>query len=61
MDQQKPSRPKRRVISQEERNEFFRKLNESVERLKADPEAWAAYQAECKLFDNAVGDGLEAM
>lgn len=59
MEQQKPNRPKRRVISQEKRDEFFRKLNESVERRKADPEAWAEYQAECKLLDNAVGDGLD--
>jgi len=28
------------------------------EELRADPEEWAAYQAEARLTDNAAGDGL---
>jgi hypothetical protein len=28
------------------------------ERLRADPEEWASYQAEARLTGNAAGDGL---
>jgi phage protein D len=37
------------------------KLNRIIsgyEKLRADPEEWASYQAEARLTDNAVGDGL---
>jgi homoaconitase/3-isopropylmalate dehydratase large subunit len=40
------------------RKRFFERLNEAVERTRADPEAWADYQAEVAIFDNAAGDGL---
>lgn len=59
MEQQKPSRAKRRSAkSPQESSEFFRKLNESYGELKKDPKAWAQEIAERKLFDNAVSDGL---
>jgi|tagenome__1003787_1003787.scaffolds.fasta_scaffold19393219_1 hypothetical protein len=38
---------------------FFEELNASVERLKADPQAWADYQAESKALEGTLLDGLE--
>jgi predicted transcriptional regulator len=46
------------AIRDYKRKRFFEQLNEAVERTRADPEAWADYQAEVALFDNAAGDGL---
>jgi hypothetical protein len=40
------------------RKKFFEDLAEAVERTRADPEAWADYQAEVAIFDRASGDGL---
>lgn len=47
------------VAEREYRRAFFVRLNEAVARLKADPAAWAAYQAESKELDGMTGDGLE--
>ncbi len=59
MEQEKQKRPRRRPAkSPAEIAEFWRQFNESVAKTKADPKAWAEYQADCKLFDNTVGDGL---
>ncbi len=60
MEQEKQKRPARRrpAKSQAEIDEFWRQFNEGYANLKADPQAWAEYQAECKLWDNTVGDGL---
>lgn len=60
MDEQKPSRRDRRssAKSKKERAEFFRQLNESYAQLKKDPEAWAEYQSELKLWDTTIADGL---
>jgi hypothetical protein len=44
----------------ERRRVFFEELTESVDRLRADPEAWAEYQAESKALDGTLMDGLEA-
>lgn len=41
-----------------QRKIFFEQLNEAVERTRADPEAWADYQAEVAIFENAISDGL---
>jgi hypothetical protein len=40
------------------RKKFFEDLNAAVERTRADPDAWADYQAEVAIFDQAAGDGL---
>jgi predicted transcriptional regulator len=40
------------------RKKFFEDLHAAVERTRADPEAWADYQAEVAIFDKAAGDGL---
>lgn len=60
MEQEKQKRPARRrpAKSQAEIDKFWREFNEGVAATKADPKAWAEYQAERKLFDNTVGDGL---
>ena len=34
-------------------------FHESVERLRSDPAAWAAYRAESKELDATLADGLE--
>ncbi|MDQ3720900.1 MAG: hypothetical protein M3350_09010 [Actinomycetota bacterium] len=34
-------------------------MNEDFRRLRADPKAWAEYQAELALWDNTLMDGLE--
>jgi hypothetical protein len=47
------------AITEYEHKKFMRELDEAVARTMADPEAWADYQAETAIFDNAAGDGLE--
>jgi hypothetical protein len=41
------------------RAEFIRLGNEGYAALQADPEAWAAYQAELKEWDAVLMDGLD--
>jgi predicted transcriptional regulator len=48
------------AIRQYEREKFWRDVNDSVERLRADPAAWQAYQDEIALFESGSLDGLEA-
>ena len=45
---------------QEQRRAFFEELNTSVERLEADPQAWADYQAESRQLEGTLLDGLES-
>lgn len=47
------------AIRQYEREKFWRDVNDSVERLRADPAAWKAYQDEIALFEGGSMDGLE--
>lgn len=48
-----------RLIELDRRERFWREMEVAVERLRADPEAWADYQAEAALWENAtIGDGL---
>lgn len=42
-----------------ERKQFFDELNEGFARLKADPEAWADWQAELKSMEGTLMDGFE--
>ncbi len=42
-----------------ERDRFWKNYREGFEKLKADPEAWAEYQDELKLWDGQPWDGLE--
>jgi hypothetical protein len=41
------------------RKVFFEKLNAGYAALRADPEAWAALEAERKLWDATLMDGLD--
>lgn len=48
------------LVKQQEQQEFARRFTQSVERLRADPEAWADYRREFMEWENAtVADGLE--
>jgi predicted transcriptional regulator len=47
------------AIHDYENKRFFEELNAAVERTRADPKAWAEYQAEVAIFDNAAADGLK--
>lgn len=58
MEKPRHSRRRRPAKSQAEIAEFWRQVNEGYAKLKADPKAFAEHQAECKLLDNTVGDGL---
>lgn len=44
----------RRLVKEHKINRII----SGYERLRADPEEWANYQAELRLTDNATGDGL---
>jgi predicted transcriptional regulator len=41
------------------RKVFFDKLNAGYAALRADPEAWAEFEAERKLWDATLTDGLD--
>jgi hypothetical protein len=47
------------AIAKYEEELFWRKAREGYERLNADPEDRAAYDAEMALWDTALMDGLE--
>lgn len=47
-----------RVVKEEERRRFWKAVNDSYERLRADPEAWAEWQAEVALWETTSADGL---
>lgn len=47
------------AVARYERDRFFDELDAAYARLKADPEAWADYQAELALWDSTLMDGLE--
>lgn len=47
------------AVEEYRRELFFREFNEAFARLQADPVAWADYQAEQRLWDSALMDGLE--
>ena len=47
------------LIDRYEREAFWRAVNASVERLRADPVAWQEYKAEIALLEGGSMDGLE--
>jgi hypothetical protein len=48
-----------RAITAFKRALFFDQINRTCREMQEnDPEAWAAYQAECGLWDKTVADGL---
>jgi hypothetical protein len=48
-----------RVVEQEEQRLFWKRYRESIERLRADPEAWAAYKADARDLEGTLMDGLD--
>lgn len=49
----------RDAVDQYEKEKFWQEVEESVARLRADPDAWREYQAEVKLLEGGSMDGLE--
>ncbi|MGH2560023.1 MAG: toxin-antitoxin system protein [Thermomicrobiales bacterium] len=47
------------LIERERRRRFFEEYDAAFARLKADPEAWADWQAELKGMEGTLMDGLE--
>jgi hypothetical protein len=47
------------AIAQYEREKFWREVESSVARLRADPVAWQDYQDEIRFFEGGSMDGLE--
>ena len=47
------------LVARYERDRFWTRVNESVERLRADPVAWKDYQDEIAFFEGGSMDGLE--
>ena len=48
------------LVDQEVRRRMLDSFNASFARLKADPAAWAAYQAEQRALEGTLADGLDA-
>jgi hypothetical protein len=44
-----------------ERHLFWERFKGDVDRLRADPQAWADHQAELALWDRVSADGLEEL
>ncbi|MGN6031949.1 MAG: hypothetical protein ACTHQE_09820 [Thermomicrobiales bacterium] len=47
------------AVAQYQREQFWRAVEESVERLRADPVAWADYRKEVRMLEGGSMDGLE--
>lgn len=47
------------MTERERRRRFLEGANEDLERLRADPAAWADYQAEIRSMEGTLMDGLE--
>jgi hypothetical protein len=47
------------AIERYRREKFWKGVNEDLERLRADPEAWNDYQDEIALLEGGSMDGLE--
>ena len=47
------------AVIQYEQEKFWREVEASVARLRADPVAWEAYQAEVRSLEGGSMDGLE--
>jgi predicted DNA-binding protein len=48
-----------RAVEEEARRRFMQEFNAAYARLKADPEAWAAYRTELAEWDATLSDGLD--
>ncbi len=50
-----------RVIQKYKRDMFFDRLNRGYQNMKEDPKLWAQEQADRKLFESSIGDGLSGL
>ncbi len=48
------------AVKKLDRDRFWKSYNDAYAKLRADPEAWAEYEAEIRLWDSTLMDGLEA-
>ena len=48
------------LLKERRKQRFWEEMRIAVERTKADPEDWADYLQEARLWDTASGDGLPA-
>ena len=46
------------LLREQEKQRFFAEMREAYANLRADPEAWAEYQAEMAEWDATLADGL---
>ena len=46
------------LVERYRREKFWRDMHEGFSRLRADPQAWAEYQAEVALWDSIAGETL---
>ena len=47
------------AVKEAEERRFWREYRDGVARLKADPDAWASYEAESRELEGTLADGLE--
>lgn len=47
------------AVEKYQQEKFWREMEDSLAKLKADPAAWQDYQDEIALWDTTSGDGLE--
>ncbi|MDP9369355.1 MAG: toxin-antitoxin system protein [Chloroflexota bacterium] len=47
------------IVERERRRAFLEEANAAYARLRAEPEAWADYQAEIRSMEGTLMDGLE--
>lgn len=48
-----------KAVKRLDRDRFWKQYNDAYTKLRADPEAWAEYQAEIRVWDVTLMDGLE--
>ena len=48
-----------RLVEEDRRRRLLERTNEAYAALRADPEAWAEFQAEVAEWDATLADGLE--
>lgn len=46
------------AVDRYQKDRFWQAMDEGFARLRADPAAWRAYQADAALWDSTSGDGL---
>ena len=50
-----------KALSRYKKEMFFERLNRGYSNLKESPENWAIEQADRKLFESSIGDGIDGL